>query len=210
MKDDLRQYLAEEHVSLATVPSTLTGYHKFPAGTTALRPAATANSRRIYFNTTTGQIDIENLGTTSFPEGTPGWSAGGFPFFPTGTALVFYQATPPSGWTAVAVNDMTLRVVSSGATGGTTGGTTPFSTAFAGTTTGAEAAHTHSVGVVGNTNAAVPGGSGGTDLSTVGASTVQHIHAISFTVTSGAGSSHTHTIPAFTPQFADVVIASKD
>jgi hypothetical protein len=41
---------------------------------------------------------------------------------PSGTKMVFYQASAPTGWTAVAVNDKFLRVVSAGGTGGTAGG----------------------------------------------------------------------------------------
>jgi len=43
--------------------------------------------------------------------------------FPSGTRMLFHQATPPAGWTkATNVNDRVLRVVS-GTTGGDTGGT---------------------------------------------------------------------------------------
>jgi hypothetical protein len=42
--------------------------------------------------------------------------------FASGTALIFYQASAPTGWTAVSVNDKFLRVVTSGGTGGTAGG----------------------------------------------------------------------------------------
>ena len=40
----------------------------------------------------------------------------------SGTAMVFYQAAAPTGWTAVAVNDKFLRVVSAGGSGGSAGG----------------------------------------------------------------------------------------
>jgi hypothetical protein len=51
--------------------------------------------------------------------------------FPSGTALVFAQATAPTGWTKKTTdNDKALRVVS-GSTGGTAGGTVAFTTAFA-------------------------------------------------------------------------------
>jgi hypothetical protein len=51
--------------------------------------------------------------------------------FASGTGLFFYQASAPTGWTAVAQNDKALRVVSAGGTGGTAGGTTAFSSVFA-------------------------------------------------------------------------------
>ena len=53
---------------------------------------------------------------------------------PTGTAMVFYQASAPVGWwTAVALNDYFLRVVTAGGTGGTSGGswTLPVSVSIA-------------------------------------------------------------------------------
>jgi hypothetical protein len=49
---------------------------------------------------------------------------------PTGTRLVFYQATCPAGWTQQTThNNKALRLVSG--TGGGTGGAQPFTTAFA-------------------------------------------------------------------------------
>lgn len=51
--------------------------------------------------------------------------------FPSGTSMLFYQATAPVGWTKVTTqNDKTLRVVN-GATGGSAGGTNPYSTVMA-------------------------------------------------------------------------------
>lgn len=51
--------------------------------------------------------------------------------FVAGTALLFYQAAAPTGWTkSTTNNDKALRVVS-GTTGGTAGGSVAFSAAFA-------------------------------------------------------------------------------
>ena len=48
------------------------------------------------------------------------------------TAVVFYQATPPTGFTQVTtVNDGAFRVVNDAVSGGTSGGTAGFTTAFA-------------------------------------------------------------------------------
>lgn len=58
---------------------------------------------------------------------------------PSGTKMGFYGTTAPAGWTAVAINDKFLRVVSSGLSGGSTGGTMAASTSLS---------HTH----VGNTH----------------------------------------------------------
>ncbi len=72
------------------------------------------------------------------------------PTFPSGTVMLFVQATPPIGWTQVTThNDKALRVVS-GTPG--SGGVTPFSTVFArmqtdGTTLTAAQMPSHSHGV---------------------------------------------------------------
>jgi hypothetical protein len=54
---------------------------------------------------------------------------------PSGTVMLFYQASAPVGWTQVTTqNDKALRVVSG--SGGVAGGTNPFSTVMAQTATG--------------------------------------------------------------------------
>lgn len=70
---------------------------------------------------------------------------------PSGTKMAFYQASVPTGWTAVAVNDKFMRVVTGGTTGGTNGGTVAASTSLAHTHTVAShthdlASHTHTMG----------------------------------------------------------------
>lgn len=50
---------------------------------------------------------------------------------PSGTAMVFFQASAPTGWTkSVTNNDCAIRIVT-GSTGGTAAGTTAFSSVFA-------------------------------------------------------------------------------
>ena len=49
---------------------------------------------------------------------------------PSGSYVLFYQASAPTGWTQyTSINDYALRIVSG--SGGSTGGTTAFSTVFA-------------------------------------------------------------------------------
>jgi len=79
-------------------------------GTTGARPAA--GQYGLYMNTTLNTIQRDN-GTSWEDVAT---------LIPSGTKMVFYQASAPTGWTAVAVNDRFLRVVSAGGTGGSTGG----------------------------------------------------------------------------------------
>jgi len=210
MKTDLRTFLSEEHVAITDFSSALTGYHKFPRGSTALRPSTDANAARIYFNTTTNQIEVENLTSGS------GWYAGGAPLFATGTKMVFYQSTPPTGWTASAVNDMALRGVTSGTTGGSTGGTTGFSSAWAAKSSDAtdSGAHTHAFSVTtGDTGQAVENASGGDSFNSTTGTLVQHNHnsgSLGGTTDSATGGSHSHNITAYSPLYADVVIAAKD
>lgn len=98
-------------------------------GTTAARP--TAGQYGLYVNTTLNTIQRDS-GSAWEDVAT---------LIPSGTKMVFYQASAPTGWTAVAVNDKFLRVVTAGGTGGTTGGTMAASTSLAHTHT--VASHTH-------------------------------------------------------------------
>jgi hypothetical protein len=68
-----------------------------------------------------------NVLTSNGTTWTSAAAAGGFA---AGTAILFYQAAAPTGWTKATTQDNKgLRVVS-GATGGSAGGTTAFSTVF--------------------------------------------------------------------------------
>jgi len=93
--------------------------------TTVNRPAATDEG--LFFDTTRNALQ-RSTGSAYEDIGT---------LLPATTAMVFYQASAPVGWTAVAVNDKFLRVVTAGGTGGTTGGTMAAST---------DLTHTHAVG----------------------------------------------------------------
>lgn len=182
-----------EAVFPGSAPLTAPVYRpRFKIGSTASRPSASAD-QGLYINTTLNTIqrcddstwvDIATL-------------------IPSGTKMVFYQASPPTGWTAIAQNDKALRVVTSGGTGGSAGGTTAFSSCWAATSTGAEASHTHAVS--GTTDSGATTGSGTPSFTGPG---VYHTH--DFSVTSGAGSSHSHSVTAYAPQFVDVILATKD
>lgn len=97
-------------------------------GTTGARP--TSGQGGLYINTTLSTLQRDN-GVSWDDVAT---------LLPAGTKMVFYQASAPTGWTAVAVNDMFLRVVTAGGTGGSTGGTVAASATLAHTHT---IAHTH-------------------------------------------------------------------
>jgi hypothetical protein len=83
---------------------------------------------------TSGELIAGCVYTITYHQPADVWilhSASGAGSFASGTAIVFYQASAPTGWTkSTANNDKALRVVSGG-TGGSSGGTTAFSTVFA-------------------------------------------------------------------------------
>lgn len=87
-------------------------------GTTGARPAF--GQYGLFFDTTRNALQRDS-GSAWEDIGT---------MIPAGTVMVFYQAAAPTGWTAVAVNDKFLRVVTAGGTGGTTGGTVAASTSL--------------------------------------------------------------------------------
>lgn len=117
--------------------STFTAYY------TGMWVRAKAN----FTNTGAATLNVDSLGAKSISnvgasgivsgriydfvyDGTNFQAIGQAAEIPTGTKLVFFQATCPAGWTQdVANNNKALRIVSG--TGGGTAGSQPFTTAFA-------------------------------------------------------------------------------
>lgn len=132
MKAALAEALSHEFsafpgASPTTAPIFIPGFLR---GVTGSRPTGDSLVEgRLYINTTLGIIERYNGAT---------WDTVAN-YFAAGTKMLFYQASAPTGWTAVAVNDKFLRVVSAGGSGGTSGGSgsTPSS--------GQSLAHTHTV-----------------------------------------------------------------
>jgi hypothetical protein len=109
-----------------------------------------------------GEIKSGAVYTITYHQPIDAWmlhSAANGDAFASGTAIVFYQASAPTGWTAVAQNNKALRVVSAAGTGGTAGGTTAFTSVFTSrtvaqanlpnvnfTVSGTAASHTHDAG----------------------------------------------------------------
>lgn len=145
--------------------------------------------------------------------------------FAAGTSMVFYQAAAPTGWTAEAINDKALRVVSSGGTGGTDGGTTAFSSVLTARTiaqanlpnvnftvtgtTNTTGAHTHTVTSCSD-EAAHPTGTGRSDPNDLQVRTTSSNGDHSHTVTGTAASGGSGTALDFAIQYSDVIIATKD
>lgn len=146
--------------------------------------------------------------------------------FPAGTALLFYQAAAPTGWTKSTANtNKALRVVSD-TSGGSAGGSVAFTTAFAsqavsGTvgshtlTTAEIPSHSHHNGVtdgVGDmfnhgTVTAVPTGTKG--ISSSGTGPVEGV-----TDVEGGGGGHTHSFTGtainLAVQYINVIVCTKN
>lgn len=118
--------------------------------------------------------------------------------FPSGTKMVFFQASCPSGWTQVttaALDGSALRVETG--TGGGSGGSADISAANTGSSTSANVSnHSHSVNVDSVTTTTVQSGTGATVVKDV---------ASGSTGSTEDFSTHNHTL-AF--KFANVVICS--
>lgn len=149
----------------------------------------------------------------------------------SGTKMLFYQASAPTGWTAVAVNDKFLRVVTAGGTGGTSGGSglTPSSTISLSHVHTVDS-HTHSIAqhthdfdydLFGSstvdTNA--KSGTANSDGQSVyqivnGGDTIRHIKSVTKiggATASGSATPDTDSKLSDTAfQYADVIIAQKD
>lgn len=136
---------------------------------------------------------------------------------PTGTKMCFYQANAPTGWTAVAVNDKFLRVVSAGGTGGSTGGSghAPSDTISL-EHTHSTPAHLHVLEHQDATSATLDtsakigsNASSGHELYQIiaGGTTLWHVQNV--TETSGAGTTGSAGSDAGF-QYADVIIATRD
>lgn len=166
---------------------------------------------------------INSSGVT-FPDSTTQTTAAGASI-PSGSVVLFYQASAPTGWTQVTtLNDYDLRLVSG--TGGTTAGTTAYSTVFANqtptiTTSGLSAgattlstaqlaSHTHSycAGSYG------PIGGGGVGCVQPGTASPSG----NTTGAQGGGGSHTHSISGsatssaitLNVRYANIIICSKN
>jgi hypothetical protein len=127
---------------------------------------------------------------------------------PSGTAMVFYQASAPTGWTAVSLNDRALRVVSAGGSGGTGGGSNAFSTVFAQTATGSFTLSTnempsHSHGFTASVSSVQAGVVCGAIVSVGNTATGSN------TGGAGSGGSHNHTI-TMSITYSDVIICTKN
>ncbi len=197
-------------------PSTAPVYrYRGLKDTTANRPVS--GQYGLYFDTTRNVLQRDN-GSTWDDVAT---------VIPSGTKMVFYQASAPVGWTAVAVNDKFLRVVTAGGTGGSTGGTVAASSSLSHAHTVASHTHTgpsHTHTVIGSTDAAgnhnhTIGDAGGgltiTDGTNFASWSGNHTHTLSTTTGAGGTGVTGGSSPATDNQlgvfaYADIIICQKD
>jgi hypothetical protein len=143
--------------------------------------------------------------------------------FAATTALLFYQAAAPTGWTkSTTHNDKALRVVSG--SGGGSGGTTAFSTVFANqtptiTTSGLSAgATTLGTGEIPSHSHTIQVYSGGSGLTNPGKGNPPGPVGGANTDGAGGGGSHTHPVSGsatssaitLNVQYIDTIICTKD
>lgn len=151
--------------------------------------------RGILYVNTTGSIAPRIVGIVGSSTADP---------VPTGSSTIWYNASAPSGWTAIALNDYALKLVSNGS-GGVWTGSVAYSTLFNRTATDSHTltvseipSHTHDYTIL--LAGVHPTGSGRNDPSA--ASTTQ-------TGATGGGNGHTHGLDmrVLTAAF---VLASRD
>lgn len=154
------------------------------------------------FTTTIAYTDPSANRTITLPD-TTGTVAlvGGGDSFPATTAMAFFQAAAPTGWTQDTTNtDAMLRVVDGN--GGGIGGSVSATTGLTAT-----ASHTLSVAQMpAHTHDAMRWGFGTNRNNETAATVVQKNGPSGST---GGGTGHTHNI-SFAPKFIDMIIATKD
>jgi hypothetical protein len=135
-------------------------------------------------------------------------------YLPSGTKMVFFQASAPTGWTQDTTNhnDKALRVVSGA--GGGNGGSTGFSSAFPAqsiTSSSTEAptiAHTHSFTAQQHVGTYTTGGNPPDEKSETSSGTTGSTGVVS----GSAAAKHNHTVAVAggAPKYIDVIVCEKD
>lgn len=123
-----------------------------------------------------------------------------FRSFPATTAMVFFQAAAPTGWTQVVTqNDKALRVVSTA--GGGSGGSSSFATG-APTHTHTGPSHTHTLNIAGALD--------GVTLGNYSSGVYYVPYGTSIGTTAAGGTGATGSEGAWVPYYIDVIICTKD
>jgi hypothetical protein len=155
----------------ATINANTTGNAANVTGVVAVANggtgASTASANRVFAGPTTGSPAAPSFRALVAADIPSTYSQ-----FASGTALLFYQAAAPTGWTQVTTqNNKALRIVSG--TGGGSGGSVAFTTAFASQT---------------------PSGSVSTSISAISGTVSTSISAVSGSVGISGGSVSAHTL----------------
>lgn len=221
----------DDQAGTLTTGGTATAYTVTSNQVFASLAAMSGQSIRLKFNATNGAtptLNVDGLGAKSivtltgtaigtgsliantiyelvYSNSSSEWiliNAGANVSFASGTGLVFYQTAAPTGWTAAAINDKALRVVS--ATGGVTGGTTAFSSVFAARTIAQ--ANLPSVNLTLSSNVVTAGTTAAANFT---GSATPYISVLTTTaVTAALGGSGTQM--DFAVQYADCLICTKN
>lgn len=156
--------------------------------------ATTANANTVFAGPTTGGAAAPSFRALVAADIPSSYSQ-----FASGTALLFYQAAAPTGWTKVTTQDnKALRVVSG--TGGGSGGSVAFTTAFASQTPSGSVS-TNITGINGSVSVSISNVTGTVSISggSVSATTLTtdqipaHTHAVGTLVTGNNSVDHSHT-----------------
>lgn len=168
-----------------------------PAGNTAARPAASTDyTGRWYWNTETHTIQRDT--GSAWEDLTCDRDV-----IPSGTKMVFAEASAPTGWTQV-VSGIADRLIRLATTGGV---------AVAGDSVASPATHNHAGATesmsIGHTHSLSPV-AGLADITIL---LQLAVHSMSGSTGSSGSMTHTHTISdqvGFSPKYLDVIVCTKD
>lgn len=196
IETDLQTALQAEGIFPGPTPASPIFIRTVPSGSTAQRPTPdTGQVGRWFYNSDTGTIQRDN--GTSWDDLTPSIN-----IIPSGTAMIFFESTAPSGWTQIVsgIGDRLIRAVIGGTGGTATAGDSISGPATHTHNTGSDSgtAHTHVINYTNNN------GNFGTGVNVVSSlppttvsATIAHVHSLSAVV-------------GFTPKYQDFIVCTRN
>jgi len=220
--------------------AAMTGQLKVTAGTAAAPGVIfSTDTDTGVFRAGANQLGVSVGGSSVGKFTSNGWEGGAltasgenYDAFASGTEMLFYESSAPTGWTAGGLNDLAIRVVNTG--GGTIGGSTAFSSVFGARTitqanlpnvnltAASDGAHSHYIANTDETGSATLSSSNIMQRRSPQASDFSYDAAGSATAATVGGTSsngaHTHTVPLggsgtamdFDVSYANFLSAVKD